>query len=586
MRLKSDRSRGSPQCYRFSYWLDISILACCLTFVLSGYGYAATKPEIIVLRASPGALPIGQAAGSSGVAAPSGTAAISVSLSNLSFDNLTVGSTATLPVTLTSTGTAPLTINSATIRGVGFSASGLASPLTLNPQQAATLQVQAAGLRIGAMTGTLTIRSNSSTSPTITISLTSTGVARGSPQLTVSPNNLSFGNVTVGSTATLPVTVASTGTAPLTISSTTISSAEFTVSGATFPITLNPKQTVTLYVTFASAEVSTISGTLIVSSNAVRHARTAIRLASTGVARTSPQLTVSASSLSFGNVTVGSTATLPVTLTSTGTAPLTINSQSINGTGFTVSGATFPVMLNPKQAVTLHVTFAPKAASAATGTLMISSNATRRSAIAVSLISQGVSPQLTVSATSLSFGTVNDGSSATLPLTLYSTGTAPLTINSAKISGTGFTMSGATFPVTLIPPLGITLQVQFSPTAGIPAMGAVTINSNDSTSPSTVVGLSGTGQYVVNLRWDAPVNSPDPVARYDVYRSTGNSSSYELLSSIPDSQTMYVDSSVQSGTTYSYYVTSVDRSDAQSGPSNTVTVPIPQGPNSVSGPVL
>jgi hypothetical protein len=168
---------------------------------------------------------------------------------------------------------------------------------------------------------------------------------------------------------------------------------------------------------------------------------------------------------------------------------------------------------------------------------------------------------------------------------LYSTGTAPLTINSATISGTAFTMSGATFPVTLTPPLGITLQVQFSPTAGIPAMGAVTIGSNDSTSPSTEVGLSGAGQYLVNLNWDPPSNAPDPVAGYDIFRSTGGSSSYQLLNSTPNSETIYVDSSVQSGTTYSYYVTSVDSSDAQSGPSNTVTVPIPRGPNSVSARV-
>src|SRR5271170_373832 len=562
MRLNSDRSGGSPQCYKFSHWLDISILACCLIFVLSGYGYAATEPA---------------------VAPPAAT--LSISASSLPFGNVTVGSTATLPITVTSTGTAPLTINSATIRGVGFSASGAVFPLTLKPQQTATIQVRAAGLRIGTMTGTLTVKSNSSTNPTITISLTSTGVARGSPQLTVSPNSLSFGNVTVGSTATLPVTVASTGTAPLTIGSTTISSAGFTVSGAMFPITLNPKQTVTLQVIFAPAEVSTIKGTFTISSNAVRHERTAIRLTSAGIARTSPQVTVSPTSLSFGTVRVGSTTTLPVVVTSTGTAPLTITAPSINGTGFTVSGATFPITLNPKQIVTLHVMFAPKAARIATGTLTISSNAVRHFGITVGLTSEGVAPQLTVSATSLSFGTVDDGSSATLPLTLYSTGTAPLTINSATISGTAFTMSGAAFPVTLIPPLGITLQVQFSPTAGIPAMGAVTISSNDSTNPSTVVGLNGAGEYLVNLTWDPPSNSHDPVAGYEIFRSTGGSSSYQLLNSTPNSETIYVDSSVQSGTTYNYYVTSVDHSRVQSGPSNTVTVPIPQGPNSVSARV-
>ena len=42
-----------------------------------------------------------------------------------------------------------------------------------------------------------------------------------------------------------------------------------------------------------------------------------------------PTLTVSPTSLAFGNVTVNTASTLPVTLTSTGTAPVTINSANI-----------------------------------------------------------------------------------------------------------------------------------------------------------------------------------------------------------------------------------------------------------------
>ena len=65
-----------------------------------------------------------------------------------------------------------------------------------------------------------------------------------------------------------------------------------------------------------------------------------------------PTLTISPGSLTFGNVTVNTASTLPVTLTSTGTAPVTINSAALSGTGFTMSGATFPVTLNPTQSVT------------------------------------------------------------------------------------------------------------------------------------------------------------------------------------------------------------------------------------------
>lgn len=509
-------------------------------------------------------------------AAAAGTASLSVSPATLSFGNVTVGSAATLPVMVTSTGTTALTISSATVKGAGFSVSGVKFPLTLNPGQIATMEVRSAALTIGAITGTLTIQSNSSASPSTAIRLTGTGVSRAIAQLSISTTSLSFGNVTVGSTATLPVTVTSTGTGALTINSQAITG-EFTVSGATFPITLNPKQTLTLNVTSAPKTAGQAAGVLRINSNAVRHNRMAIRLISTGTAQTSPQLAVSPASLDFGNVKVGATATLPVTLTSSGTGALTISSRVISGTGFTVSGTAFPLMLNPKQAVTLNVMFAPKKASKETGKLTISSNAVRHSGIDVSLASTGVTqtgPQLTVSPGSLSFGAVDDGSSAVLPVTLTSTGTSPVSINSATIKGAGFSVSGAAFPVTLNPTLGITLMVQFSPAAGVAMAGTLTIGSNSSDGASTVVNLNGSGQYIVNLTWDAPSSTPDPIAGYNVYRSLQGSASYQMINS-SGMKTIYIDNSVQSGTIYSYLVKSVDGSGVESGPSNTASATIP-----------
>lgn len=180
---------------------------------------------------------------------------------------------------------------------------------------------------------------------------------------------------------------------------------------------------------------------------------------------------------------------------------------------------------------------------------------------------------LTLSTTSLTFGDVVVDSSVTLPVTLKSSGTAPVTINSDKISGAGFTASGATFPVTLSPNQWVTLDVQFAPTAGGAVTGALTINSTSPTNSTSTISLSGTGSHVVKLAWWAPSASPVKVTSYDIYRSTGSSSSYQPLFST--AQTSYVDSSVQSGTTYSYYVVSIDSKGAQSHPSNSVTVRVP-----------
>ncbi len=79
----------------------------------------------------------------------------------------------------------------------------------------------------------------------------------------------------------------------------------------------------------------------------------------------------------------------------------------------------------------------------------------------------------------------------------------------------------------------------------------------------------------MDLTWDAPTSSADPVAGYHIYRSTGGSSAYQLLNSSLDTQTTYVDSNVQSGVTYDYVVKSVDSSGVESTASNEATATIP-----------
>ena len=97
--------------------------------------------------------------------------------------------------------------------------------------------------------------------------------------------------------------------------------------------------------------------------------------------------------------------------------------------------------------------------------------------------------------------------------------------------------------------MAITLDVQFDPATVGALTGQLTIQSNSSSNGTVVISLTGTGETVahyVDLSWQAPGSSADPVAGYNIYRSTGGSA-YQVLNSSPDVQTTNTDNNVVSG---------------------------------------
>jgi hypothetical protein len=186
-------------------------------------------------------------------------------------------------------------------------------------------------------------------------------------------------------------------------------------------------------------------------------------------------------------------------------------------------------------------------------------------------------PALTVSPGVVSFGNVNLNTPATQTVTLSSMGTAALTISAGAVTGAGFSISGLSYPMTLNPGQTATLNVQFDPTVTGAATGTVTLTDNALLGSAAIIltGIGETATYEVDLSWDAPSNSADPVAGYNIYRAAAGSSTYELLNSTVNVPTTYADTTVVDGTAYSYYVESVDAEGNQSGPSNIYSVTSP-----------
>ncbi len=386
------------------------------------------------------------------------------------------------------------------------------------------------------------------------------------PTLRDSASTINFGNVSVGQTATQSVMLSSAGTVPVTISGISIAGSLFTAPGFSAPLTLNPGQQATLTLQFSAPHVSTYTGVLTITSNSSQGSLV-VNMSAAGVATPA----VSAVSCAAGSMAGSGSDACTVTLAAAApTGGLSVSLAS-NNTAVSVPAN---VMVPANAASAGFSATVSAVSSTQTATLMATGGgASATFPLQLSPSGQG---KLNVNATSISFGSVVLKNPATQSITLSSTGTAAVTVNSASVTGTGFSLSGASFPLTLNAGQTGSLNVQFTPTLTGAASGQLTISSNSSTGATTTVSLSGTGApHEVELAWNAPSSPSDPISGYRVYRASGGSSSYQLLNSALDAQSTYIDAIGQVGVTYQYYVTAVDASGIESTPSNTATVAIP-----------
>ena len=175
--------------------------------------------------------------------------------SKLQFGNVQVGNTANLYETITNVGHVNINGTSATIAGAGFSYSGLSFPLTLAPGHSVTFTATFIPASSGNFTGTMTLYSDKGS---LSIPLTGTGISAGT--LSVSPASMNFGSVNVGQTGQQNALIVASGGA-VTVTAASISNAEFSISGISFPLTLQAGQSQPFTVTFAPQQSGVTSGT-------------------------------------------------------------------------------------------------------------------------------------------------------------------------------------------------------------------------------------------------------------------------------------------------------------------------------------
>lgn len=213
------------------------------------------------------ALPLITGCGSTGVSTSpnqqgsgsGSTVSATISPNSLSFGNATVGSSSTKTVTITNTGSADLVITAINISASAFSVPGISLPLTVAPGASYTASVVFTPQSVGSATGSASVVSNLSSSPTA-VSLAGTGVSTPVGILNASPTSVSFGSVNVGSTASKNVTLSNSGTATVNVQSISVTGLGFNISTST-PFAISAGKSTSVAITFTPQTAGTANGT-------------------------------------------------------------------------------------------------------------------------------------------------------------------------------------------------------------------------------------------------------------------------------------------------------------------------------------
>lgn len=175
------------------------------------------------------------------------------------------------------------------ISRTGFSLAPQSMPFTLAAQASQDLTATLTPKAAGGASGVITVTGDAS-DPSLNIPSSGTGSAAG--PLAASRPTVSFGNITVNTSATQTVTLTNTGSTSVTISGVTISGIGFSLAQVSTTFTLAAGATKPLTVAFDPAAASNASGSVTVESNATNPGLS-IPLSGTGVAATTHCVTLS-----------------------------------------------------------------------------------------------------------------------------------------------------------------------------------------------------------------------------------------------------------------------------------------------------
>ncbi|MDX1546493.1 MAG: choice-of-anchor D domain-containing protein [Rhodothermales bacterium] len=327
--------------------------------------------------------------------------------------------------------------------------------------------------------------------------LGSTGVLAQAPDVSVQPMGFDYGPVTVGGIRDRAFALTNEdSTTALIVFATEIhgpDADQFELLSGGGGFILEPGAVQLLSVRFAPTALGPKSAVLRIESDDPDENPLDVPLA--GVGRGFPDLGVSQTTLSFGDVAVGATSILEVLLFNQGLADLEVTAAEVAGDDaglFGLVAPALPLTLAPQEQDTLRIRFSPASNGGKSARLRLFSNDPDENPREILLFGQGASADIAVDSTGYDFGEVAVGSSAAFTFSISNVGTADLVVDSLAVEGAGadqFQVTGGAPPFGLGPGEAQPLTVQFVPGAEGPQSAVLALFSNDPDEPRLDLAL-------------------------------------------------------------------------------------------------
>lgn len=383
---------------------------------------------------------------------------LQVDPSRVDFGAIALGTRAFQSLSVTNAASGPLTVDRIVPGGdPAFDVAATTCARPLEPGAACTVTVGFAPLAEAALSAELAIHHSGSGDP-LPVALNGSGVVS---DLTIEPPSVDFGAVPVATRVTQDLDVTNTGSAPLTVDRVRGDPA-FTVAESTCVGPLEPGAACTLSMGFLpTVEGRHVGGVAIHHSG--RGKRVDVPLSGTGVPA---GLEVKPTSVEFGAIAVGTTATQALNISNSGAAPLTVADVTLDGSPqFALAASACAGPLQPGAACKLTVGFAPTADGRDSASLAIRHTGPG-GRFDVPVTGTGVSSDLMVEPPSVDFGAVAVTATASRDLSVANTGSAPLTVHRVALGGDpAFEVAATTCAGPLVPGAACRVTIRYAPTA-------------------------------------------------------------------------------------------------------------------------